>query len=289
MKLIKSFRKIFGLAIPADLKRSRKIRAARKSLVQIAQQPCKAEPLLPAGEIDLHDILHSPDQISEWASIESKLSGLMDMAPSATQSDGNRAVNPGDRRAIFHLIRALNPKRVLEVGTNVGFSTLHIAAALDVNGASGRITTVDITDVNDPTDQPWKGCGHAYAPRDMFAAGGFGDMITFVAQSSLVFLDNCNEKFDFIFLDGSHDADVVYQEVPKAIEAIAKGGVILLHDFYAGLTFLWDNKKIIPGPCIAIERLQAEGAAIEVIPLGALPWPTKENSHVTSLALLVRQ
>jgi hypothetical protein len=25
-----------------------------------------------------------------------------------------------------------------------------------------------------------------------------------------------------------------------------------------------------------------------VLPLGALPWPTKENSRVTSLALLLR-
>ena len=275
--------------IPAGFKRDRKIRLARELLGQIPQQPCRSEPLLPSSAIDLHAILHNRDRISEWSGIEAKLSELMAMAPSAAQSDGNRGVNPGDQRAIYHMIRALNPKSVLEVGTNVGFSTLHIAAALDANGSKGRITTVDITDVNDPNNQPWKGCGQAYAPRDMLAAGGYGDMIRFVAQSSLEYLTECKNKFDFIFLDGSHEADVVYQEVPKAIEALTEDGVILLHDFYAGLTFLWDNKKIIPGPCIAIERLCNEGAALEVIPFGALPWPTKGDSHMTSLALLVRE
>jgi len=275
--------------IPAGFRRDRKIRAARKTRAQIAHQPCRSAPLLPASKIDLHHILHSSERVSEWTGIAAKLSKLMDMAPSAAQSDGNRGVNPGDQRAIYHLIRAQNPKSVLEVGTNVGFSTLHIAAALDANAAGGRITTVDITDVNDPNDQPWKGCGQAYAPRDMLAAGGYGEMISFVAQSSLAYLDQCKDKFDFIFLDGSHDAEVVYQEVPRAIEALAEGGVILLHDFYAGLTFLWDNKKIIPGPCIAIERLCGEGATLKVIPFGALPWLTKGDSHMTSLALLVHQ
>lgn len=287
--LRRAAKRVLKAVMPADFKRDRKIRAARKSLRRIALQPCRAEPLLAANTIDLHEILHNPDQIAQWEVIAAKLSGLMDMAPSAAKSDGNRGVNPGDQRAIFHLIRSLNPRRVLEVGTNVGFSTLHIAAALDVNGAGGRITTVDIADVNDPADQPWKDCGQPYSPRDMLAAGGYGDTIDFVAQSSLVFLDNCKDRFDFIFLDGSHEAEVVYQEVPKAIEVLAPNGVILLHDFYAGLTFLWDNKKIIPGPCIAIERLRAEGAALEVIPLGALPWPTKGKSHMTSLALLLRQ
>ena len=287
--VIKRAKRALNGVVPAGVKRDRKIRAARKSLGYTVQQPCRTEPLLQSSAINLHDILHCPERISEWSTIEPKLSELMNMAPSAAQSDGNRGVNPGDQRAIYHLIRALNPKNVLEVGTNVGFSTLHIATALDSIGAGGRITTVDITDVNDPTDQPWKGCGHPYAPRDMLAAGGYGDMITFVAQSSLEFLDDCTDKFDFIFLDGSHDADVVYQEVPKAIEVLSEGGVILLHDFYAGLTFLWDNKKVIPGPCIAIERLIAEGAALEVIPFGALPWPTKGDSHMTSLALLLRQ
>jgi hypothetical protein len=45
---------------------------------------------------------------------------------------------------------------------------------------------------------------------------------------------------------------------------------------------------VVPGPFQAIERLRAEGAPLKVLPLGALPWPTKLGSNMTSLALLCR-
>jgi predicted O-methyltransferase YrrM len=73
-------------------------------------------------------------------------------------------VNSGDRRAIYHLIRALRRRRVLEIGTNVGASTLHIAAAMKRNDEDSEgeceLVTVDIADVNDDSDAYWKrgGC-----------------------------------------------------------------------------------------------------------------------------------
>jgi hypothetical protein len=167
----------------------------------------------------------------------------------------------------------------------VGFSTLHIAAALP---HESRITTVDIVDVNDPAEQPWRGSPKAYAPRDLMAAAGYAEMIRFEKGSSLDFLAETEDRFDFIFLDGSHDAEVVYREVPLALRVLEPGGVILLHDFYPDHHWLWDNKVVIPGPSLAVDRLKAEGAPLTVRPLGALPWPTKLGSTVTSLALLAR-
>jgi hypothetical protein len=40
-------------------------------------------------------------------------------------------VNPGDRRALYHLIAHFKPKQILEVGTHVGASTLHVASAIN--------------------------------------------------------------------------------------------------------------------------------------------------------------
>ena len=54
-------------------------------------------------------------------------------------------VNPGDRRLLYQLTRRLKPRNVLEIGTHVGASTMHIAAA-----KPRSITTVDIVDVNAP-------------------------------------------------------------------------------------------------------------------------------------------
>ena len=39
-------------------------------------------------------------------------------------------VNPGDRRALYQLVGHFKPRRVLEIGTYVGASTVHIASAL---------------------------------------------------------------------------------------------------------------------------------------------------------------
>jgi len=51
---------------------------------------------------------------------------------------------------------------------------------------------------------------------------------------------------------------------------------------------LQQNTTTLPGPSMAINRLRCEGCAIEVLPLGSLPWPTKARTSITSLELLGR-
>jgi predicted O-methyltransferase YrrM len=200
--------------------------------------------------------------------------------------DAGGAVNLGDRQAIYSLTRALNPRSVLEIGTHLGGSTVMFALALRHAGRGGRLTTVDIVDVNGPKGA-WVGCG-TRAPKQLIADAGCDDSTTFVTSTSVAFMTNCNQKFDLIFLDGNHEAQVVYQEVPLALELLADGGVILMHDVYPNLKPLWSDGAVIPGPVLAIERFRREGTSIGLRPLGSLPWPTKLGSTVTSLALLVR-
>lgn len=272
-------------SVPSLLWRHYKIAKARKALNRARKVECKAGSLRPAGRIDLDRIWHDREAAAAWASIARHLAGLLGMAPDGARTAGSRGVNPGDRRAIFYLVHAMQPGRVLEIGTNVGFSTLHIAAALRPGGS---MVTVDIVDVNDPAAQPWRDSGVAYAPRDLLAAAGLGETVRFVTGRSLDYMRSCEGAFDFIFLDGSHEAPVVYREVPLALRILAAGGVILLHDYYPENRWLWRNRKVIPGPCLAIERLRAEGAPIVALPCGALPWPTKFGSTATSLAVLAR-
>lgn len=94
-------------------------------------------------------------------------------------------------------------------------------------------------------------------------------------------------RFDLIFLDGGHEASTVYQEVPAALKLLNPGGLILLHDIYPDQRPLWSDGFVVPGPWLAIERFKKEGAKVTVKPLGALPWPTKLDSNVTSLACLI--
>jgi hypothetical protein len=114
------------------------------------------------------------------------------------------------------------------------------------------------------------------------------DVVTFVTENSLTFFDRCEDKFDFVFLDGDHSAATVYQELPRALKILNQNGVILLHDYFPNNRPLWNNGSLIAGPYLGTRRLQNEGLPIKIVPLGALPWPTKLGSRVTSLAIVTR-
>jgi predicted O-methyltransferase YrrM len=204
-------------------------------------------------------------------------------------SDKFAGVNPGDRRALYHLVRTLRPRRVLEVGTHIGASTLYIARALRANGNDGRVTTVDITDVNDPQRGAWRAVGQRKAPREFAAELGVSDRITFVVSDSVQWLGESGDPFDLVFLDGDHASRAVYQEVSRSLRRLAPGGVILLHDFYPGGVALFPDGGRIRGPHRAMVRIAREAPAVGVLPLGALPWETKQGSRMTSLALVVRE
>jgi predicted O-methyltransferase YrrM len=230
-------------------------------------------------------VLSSAELEREWLRVEQVLASL-----DITDTAGG--VNPGDRRAIYYLVRGFGAALVLEIGTHIGASTLHIAAALkaahDANPMDEhKLTTVDVVDVNDRDARPWIEHGSRKSPAEMAHELRLDDYVTFVTAASSEYFADRSGPFDFIFLDGDHSARAVYSEVPAALPCLQHGGVILLHDYFPELRPLWSDGAVIPGPWAATERLRAEGCQFRVLPLGELPWPTKLNSRTTSLALLV--
>jgi predicted O-methyltransferase YrrM len=238
------------------------------------------------GQADLDSAFRSPEIEEQWNQDASRIEQLGII----TKTGG---VNPGDRRALYYLTRYFQPTSLLEVGTHIGASTVHIAAALletarQTSAAPGRMTSVDIVDVNDPVQKPWIAFGATSSPREMTERLGASEIVTYVAQPSLEFIKSTAQRFDFCFLDGDHAAKTVYVELAAAMRLLNPGGVILLHDYYPGMKLPWSDGRLLPGPWLAVQRLISEGAQFKVLPLGELPWPTKFNSNVTSLALVVR-
>jgi predicted O-methyltransferase YrrM len=209
----------------------------------------------------------------------------------STYGDDDRfgGINPGDRRALYFLIRALKPENVLEVGTHIGASTLYIARALKAGPKDGRVTTVDLLDVNDPVQGAWKQFGFPVTPKESAARVGCLSSIEFVISRSLDYMNRTDREFDFIFLDGDHSAHTVYLEVTAALRILAPGGLILLHDYYPHAKPLFPDGDIIAGPFRALARIARENPGITARPIGSLPWPTKQGSHVTSLALVTKK
>jgi hypothetical protein len=114
-------------------------------------------------------------------------------------------------------------------------------------------------------------------------------LIEFKVGPGLDFLRGEPSGFDFVFLDGDHSAPAVYQEVAAALPKLNHGAVILLHDYHPFNRHLFKTGLPIPGPYLAVQRIMEESLGINILPLGDLPWPTKDGLNKTCLALLCRK
>jgi predicted O-methyltransferase YrrM len=258
----------------------------KKELNSIQRIGCDINNLRNKSDLSIQHLFESTEIENMWNDSKKEIDNF-------SIPDGSGAVNPGDRRAIYYLVSKLKPSSVLEVGTHLGASTLHIASALHRSqvkkGENANLVSVDIVDVNSTVTKPWLGYGSQYSPVEMVNQLGYGPFVSFVADASLNYAANCKQRFDFIFLDGSHSAANVYQEIPLALKLLKQNGVILLHDYFPAMKPLWSDGSVITGPYLATERFAKEGIHLVVLPLGELPWPTKLSSNITSLALLLRK
>jgi predicted O-methyltransferase YrrM len=102
-------------------------------------------------------------------------------------------------RLLATLVAALDPKAVLEVGTAIGYSTLHMAEQL----RSGRIYTLERDE------------SRIAQARDYFARAGVDDRIEIVDGDALESIQSLEGPFDFLFLDASKDEYARYLELAE--------------------------------------------------------------------------
>lgn len=276
-----------GRLISPAFKRKLAIYRQQRRLKEILPLECDGTPLRSIDDLAARALFADHDNDLGWDDVSNRIA-LFDIP------DGTGGVNPGDRRALFYLIRALRPASTLEIGTHIGASTLHIASALFANaaivgGAKIPLVSVDVADVNDRISRPWEKFATKYSPAEMLQKMGLGSIVEFITKPSLEYFAMCERKFDLIFLDGDHAAATVYREIPAALRVLNQDGVIVLHDYFPNLKPLWVDGSVVPGPFLATERFRCGGAQVVVLPLGDLPWPTKLNSNTTSLALLLKR
>jgi predicted O-methyltransferase YrrM len=262
--------------VPRKIKGRIKSMLAERRYAALPIPTCDTRNLVLLSSLDFERVFLSPAAAAAWSSATPEIDALQ-----ITTAAGG--VNPGDRRALFYLVHELAPQQILEIGTHIGASTVHIAAAMQ---AGAHLDTVDLHDCNSP--DKWRRNGASCSPAELIERIGSGHRVTFHVRNSFRYLSDCEQRYDLIFLDGSHSSESVYLEVPAALQLLSPGGHILLHDYFPGGQPLWSNGHVGRGPYVAIERLKSEGARMNVKPLGALPWPTKLQSNVTSLAMLGR-
>lgn len=107
------------------------------------------------------------------------------------------------------LLKAIKARRVLEVGTSAGFSTLWLADAV---GKNGRVTTIEM--------DPLK----IERARKNFRQAGVEKLIDIRHGVALDMLRQLKGKFDFVLLDADKDNIIKYFDL--VLPLVRKGGII---------------------------------------------------------------
>jgi predicted O-methyltransferase YrrM len=110
------------------------------------------------------------------------------------------------------LLKAIKAKRVLEVGTSSGFSTLWFADALGKNRRSTRVITIEMNPIK--VEQALKN----------FKEAGVDKMIDVRQGIALDLLHKLKGKFDFVFIDADKENIIRYFDLILPLVRI--GGII---------------------------------------------------------------
>ena len=139
------------------------------------------------------------------------------------RAEGLPLVYP-DTGALLHtLARASGARRILEIGTCIGYSTLWLATALPPDGAL-------ITMEYDAT--------RAARARDHFAAAGVADRVSVIVGDAMRFLHKVAGPFDLVFQDSNK---VLYEPMLDRLVSLVRPGGLLVAD-----NILW-NGEVVPG------------------------------------------
>jgi len=127
------------------------------------------------------------------------------------------------------LLSSMNAKRILEVGTSVGYSTLWIAYSLYRNKENSRLSKRSITTIDNNQLKIKKATTN-------FSNAGVSDIIEIIEGNAIDVLkqlsnninqnpDDQSQYFDFIFLDA--DKENLPEYFDLAISMVKKGGIIV--------------------------------------------------------------
>jgi len=120
-------------------------------------------------------------------------------------------VSPAQGRMLRLFARMVGARRILEIGTLGGYSTIELARALPADGA---LVSLEI----DPH--------HADVARANIAAAGLGDRVTVITGPALDSLATLTGPFDLVFIDADKQNNPAYVE--QAIRLSRPGTTIVV-------------------------------------------------------------
>jgi predicted O-methyltransferase YrrM len=173
--------------------------------------------------------------------------------------DGIPIVEWETGRLLATLVRALRPRRVIEVGTAIGYSTVHMAREMD---SSQRIVTLE----RDPE--------RIAAARAFWARDGVDDRIELLEGDALESIRGLDGRFDVAFLDATKTEVADYL---RALEGKLAPAALLVVDnlLMSGEAALpedsetrWTRDSLAAGRAAARELMASEVWLFSLLPVG---------------------
>jgi len=124
------------------------------------------------------------------------------------------SVSPAEGKFLHLLVRTLGAKRILEVGTLGGYSTIWMGRALP---EGGEIVTLELSE------------HHVQVARENIVKAGLGNVVKIIqgpAVESITKLQPGDAPFDFVFIDADKDNNLTY--LLEAKRLTRKGAVIVV-------------------------------------------------------------
>lgn len=126
------------------------------------------------------------------------------------------------------LVKMLNPKTILEIGTYTGYSGICLARGL---GKNGRLLTLDI---NDELETMVRG---------FFEKSGMASKIDYRLGNALDIIPTLEGNFDMVFIDADKANYIKYYEL--VVERVNPGGIIVADNvLWSGKILVEEGKKI---------------------------------------------
>ena len=161
-------------------------------------------------------------------------------------------------RLLAVLVAALRPARVLEVGTAIGYSTLHMAEQL----RQGRVITLELRE------------DRARQARDFFERAGVADRIELIEGDARETIEAVNGPIDLLFVDAAKDEYRGYIELaepklsPRAVlvvDNMLMSGEVALAEAESGQ---WRAESLAAARELNAELVDSDRWLACVLPIG---------------------
>jgi len=146
--------------------------------------------------------------------------------------------HPEVAKLIALLAHTIKPHKILEVGSAIGYSAIHLAGAL---AEGGRLVTIEKNEIM------------AAEARANIAKAGLSESITVLEGDAKEILPTMDDRFDIIFLDAAKGQ---YPDFFNHCMRMLNGGGLLIADnvLYKGM--IADNSLVIRRKITIVKRLR---------------------------------